>query len=58
MAVPIRVLIVEDSVPDALLLLRELGHAGFEPESERVDTADDMPLRWRSSRGTWSSQTT
>jgi signal transduction histidine kinase len=42
MGKPIRVLIVEDSENDALLLLRELRRGGFEPEFERVDTADSM----------------
>src|SRR5215216_4378212 len=42
MAVPLRVLLVEDSEDDALLLLRELRRGGYEPLSERVDTAGDM----------------
>ena len=33
---PLRVLLVEDSENDALLLLRELGRAGYEVEHERV----------------------
>jgi PAS domain S-box-containing protein len=40
--VPLRVLIVEDSEDDALLLLRELDKGGFEPEHERVDNPEDM----------------
>jgi PAS domain S-box-containing protein len=39
---PLRVLIVEDSADDTLLLLRELKRGGYEPQHERVDTAEDM----------------
>jgi PAS domain S-box-containing protein len=39
---PLRVLIVEDSVDDTLLLLRELRRGGYEPQYERVDTAETM----------------
>ncbi|PYR01649.1 MAG: hypothetical protein DMF97_07040, partial [Acidobacteria bacterium] len=39
---PLRVLIVEDSEDDALLLARELGSRGYEPIVERVETADGM----------------
>ena len=39
---PIRVLMVEDSEDDALLVLRELRKGGFAPEWERVQTAADM----------------
>ena len=42
MAQPLRVLIVEDSDSDALLLLRTLRHGGFEPQFQRVDTSDAM----------------
>ena len=42
MGVPLRVLLVEDSENDALLLLRELRRGGYEPTSRRVDTAGDM----------------
>jgi PAS domain S-box-containing protein len=38
MGVPLRVLIVEDQEDDALLLLRVLRRAGYDPTSERVDT--------------------
>src|SRR2546426_11793884 len=38
MHAPLRVLIVEDSEDDALLLVRELRRGGFEPAFERVDT--------------------
>ena len=39
---PLRVLIVEDSADDALLLLRELRRGGYDPSYERVDTAEGM----------------
>jgi signal transduction histidine kinase/FixJ family two-component response regulator len=42
MGTPLRVLIVEDSENDALLLLRELRHGGYDPTFERVDTATAM----------------
>src|SRR5579883_1063310 len=42
MPVPLRVLIVEDSEDDALLLLRELRRAGYETVSERVETRLEM----------------
>ncbi len=42
MAEPLRVLVVEDSEDDALLLLRELRRDGFEPRSQRVQTASEM----------------
>src|ERR687889_1900017 len=38
----LRVLLVEDSEDDALLLLRELKRSGYEPDYERVDTAPGM----------------
>lgn len=38
----LRILIIEDSENDALLLLRELRKAGYQVESERVETAEDM----------------
>ena len=42
MSTPIRVLIVENSEDDALLLLEALRHGGYEPEFERVQTAESM----------------
>ena len=39
---PLKVLIVEDSKSDALLLLRTLDKAGFEPAHTRVQTASTM----------------
>src|SRR4051794_26911514 len=38
----LRVLLVEDSAEDAMLLLRELRHGGYEPEHERVETSEAM----------------
>ena len=38
----LRVLIVEDSPDDALLVLHELRRSGFDPVYERVDTAEDL----------------
>jgi PAS domain S-box-containing protein len=38
----LRVLLVEDSENDALLLLRELGRGGYRPISQRVCTPEDM----------------
>jgi PAS domain S-box-containing protein/putative nucleotidyltransferase with HDIG domain len=37
MTVPLRLLLVEDSTDDAELLLRELRHAGFDPDARRVE---------------------
>src|SRR5271156_5172100 len=39
MGKPLRAIFVEDSEPDASLLPRELSSAGFDLQSERVDTA-------------------
>jgi signal transduction histidine kinase len=39
MGIPLRVLIVEDSEDDALLLLRELQRGGYDVSYERVDSA-------------------
>ena len=46
-----RVLLVEDSENDALLLLRELGRAGYEVDHERVYTAEAMREALQSSWG-------
>jgi hypothetical protein len=43
MSKPLRVLMVEDSEDDALLLIRELKKGGHEPEYERVETAAIQP---------------
>ncbi|MBI3596220.1 MAG: EAL domain-containing protein [Nitrospirae bacterium] len=42
MTIPLRVLIVEDSVDDTDLLLRELRLGGYEPTHERVETPEAM----------------
>jgi len=42
MTIPIRVLFVEDSEDDAVLLLRELRRGGYGPVFERVDTHEAM----------------
>jgi len=42
MGKPLRVLIIEDSQPDAELLVLELENGGHEPSYERVDTAEAM----------------
>ena len=42
MSTPLRALIVEDSPDDAALILRELGRAGYEVVSERVETSESM----------------
>ncbi len=42
MAIAIRVLVVEDSAPDAELLLRALREEGYDPAAQRVDTPDAM----------------
>jgi PAS domain S-box-containing protein len=39
---PLRVLVVEDSEDDALLILRELERGGYEPDYERVETTEAM----------------
>jgi len=39
---PLRVLIVEDSEDDTLLMVRELQRGGFDPVFERVQTPDSM----------------
>jgi PAS domain S-box-containing protein len=42
MSTPLRVLIVEDSEDDAILVLRELRRGGYDTTHERVDTAEAM----------------
>ena len=42
MGKPLRLLLVEDSENDAVLLLRGLFRGGFEPEFDRVDTPEAM----------------
>ena len=47
----LRVLIVEDSEDDALLLMRELERSGYEPAYKRVETAE--ALKTELERGGW-----
>ncbi len=47
MGTPLHVLIIEDSEADALLLVLELRHAGYEPVHERVETAEAVRLALR-----------
>jgi len=42
MGTPLKVLIVEDSNDDAVLLVRELRRAGYDPTFEQVDDAEGM----------------
>ncbi len=42
MSNPLRLLIIEDSEDDALLLIRELTKNGYDPDCERVDTPQGM----------------
>ncbi|MDO8586346.1 MAG: SpoIIE family protein phosphatase [Armatimonadota bacterium] len=42
MSVPLRVLIVEDSEDDALIVALELRHGGYDPAFERVETRDGL----------------
>ncbi len=42
MSKPLRVLMVEDSEDDALLMMRTLKKGGYEPEYEQVETAKAM----------------
>jgi PAS domain S-box-containing protein len=51
--IPLRVLIVEDSEDDVLLLLRELRRGGYDPTHVRVDTRDAM--RAALDRQAWDS---
>jgi PAS domain S-box-containing protein len=51
MGTPLRVLIIEDSEEDTLLIVRELKRGGFDPIHERVETAEAMKAAL--SRKTW-----
>ncbi len=42
MGIPLRILIVEDSEDDTLLLLRQLRCGGYDLDHRRVDTAASM----------------
>ncbi|MBP7232925.1 MAG: HD domain-containing protein [Syntrophaceae bacterium] len=45
---PLKVLLVEDSEDDALLLVRTLKKYGYEPEYDRVQTAEEMTFALQS----------
>ena len=49
MALPLLLLLVEDSADDADLMLHELRRAGYDPTCERVQTAEELKaaLTWR-----------
>lgn len=51
MSEPLRVLLVEDSEDDALLIMRELRNGGYEPTIDRVETADALSAALE--RGGW-----
>jgi PAS domain S-box-containing protein len=42
MTIPLKVLLVEDNLSDAELILHQLRRAGFQPEAVRVDTERDL----------------
>ena len=44
MGIPLKILIIEDSEDDVVLLLRELKLGGYEPLHTRVETAKDMAV--------------
>lgn len=43
---PLRVLMIEDSEDDALLLMRELERSGYEPIYKRVETAEALKIEF------------
>jgi len=49
--VPVRLLLVEDSENDTMLLLRELRRGGYEPSHERVYTPEAMERAMEEARG-------
>jgi len=51
MATPLHVLMVEDSIDDAALLVYELKRGGYEPIHQRVDTPEGLEQAFTS--GTW-----
>jgi len=48
----LRILIIEDSENDALLIIRGLKKGGYNPIYERVETAAAMKKRSKKSNGT------
>ena len=42
MGIPLKILLIEDSEDDALLLIREIRKGGYSPEYRRVDNAEEM----------------
>jgi hypothetical protein len=42
MGKPLNVLLIEDSEDDAMLIVHELEHGGFEVDFERCDSADTI----------------
>lgn len=50
---PLRVLLVEDSADDALILERHLRRAGFDPDVTRVETAEEMRSALESGAEDW-----
>ena len=59
MSKPLRVLFVEDSEDDTVLLLRELQHGGYAPTFERVETPEAMSAaldqqKWELVLADWS----
>jgi len=50
---PIRILLVEDSEDDALLLLHTLRQGGYEPAFERVETREGMKSALENRCGMW-----
>jgi PAS domain S-box-containing protein len=51
MAIPLRVLVAEDTADDAELMLLELSRGGFDPVSKRVESAEEM--RAALAEGAW-----
>ena len=48
---PLRVLLVEDSENDAMLLMRELRRGGYDPRFERVYTPEGMERALSEAKG-------